>query len=62
MVLVDGLIIGFFSRNLLVLSTATADRNVPKGASFGPIPSTGLAKVPRLREAVVVVVAEFCVC
>lgn len=57
-----GLIVGFFNRKLLILSASTADRNVPKGASFGPIPSTGLAKVPRLREAVVVVVAKFCVC
>ena len=52
----------FLSRNFLVLSATTTNRNVPKSASFGPVPSTCLAEVPGLSEAVVVVVAELGVC
>lgn len=51
-------LIGFLGSHFLILSAATTHRNVPEGASFGPVPSAGLAKVPRLREAVVVVIAE----
>jgi len=51
-------VIGFFGGDFLVLSAASTNRNVPKSASFGPVPSAGLAEVPWLRETVVVVVAE----
>ena len=52
------MVIGFFGRDLFVLSAATTNRNVPKSASFCPVPSAGLAEVPWLRKTVVVVVAE----
>ena len=53
-------VIGFLSSgNFLVLSTATTDRDVTKSAAFGPVPTTCLAKVTRLGEAVIVVVAKF---
>ena len=48
----------FLRSNLLVLPTTTTNWNVPECTSFGPVPSTGLAKVPRLREAVIIVVTE----
>ena len=44
--------------DLLVLSAAAADGNVPERASFGPVPPASLAEVAGLGEAVVVVVAE----
>lgn len=56
------MIVGFFRRNFLILSAATANRNVPQGAALCPIPSTSLAEVAWLREAVVVVVTKFSVC
>ena len=40
------------------LAGATADGNVPKGAAFGPVAAAALAEVARLRDVVVVVVAE----
>lgn len=49
-------------RGTLVFSATAANRDVAQGASFRPIPPAALAEVPRLGEAVVVVVAEFCVC
>lgn len=53
------IVIGFFvGRDFFVLSAATTNRDVPKSASFGPVPSAGFAKVPWLRETVVVVVTE----
>jgi hypothetical protein len=59
--LVNWLII-WFLRHFLVLSTSTTHRDVPQGASFGPVPPASLAKVPWLGEAVVVVVTKFGVC
>ena len=56
------LVIVFLGRNFLVFSATTTNRNVPKSASFGPVPSTCLAEVPGLGETVVVVVAELGVC
>lgn len=46
----------------LVLAAAAADGNVAEGAATGPVSLAGLAEVARLREAVVIVVAELCVC
>ena len=52
--------IGFLSSsNFLVLPATTTDRDVAESATFGPVPTTSLAKVARLREAVVVVVTKF---
>lgn len=51
----------FFGGNFLVLSASTANGDVPKGASFGPIPSACFTEIPGLGEAVVVVVAKFSV-
>lgn len=45
----------------LVSPTSSSDGNVPQCASTSPVSPTGLAEVARLREAVVVEVAEFCV-
>lgn len=45
-----------------VLPGAAADRDVSKNTSFSPVPSTALAEVARLREVVVIVIAEFGVC
>jgi hypothetical protein len=42
----------------LVLAAAPADGHVAERAALGPVPAAGLAEVARLREAVVVVVAE----
>lgn len=40
---------------------STADRDVAEGATLGPIPPATFAEVPRLRQAVVVVVTELSV-
>lgn len=40
---------------------ASAHRNVPQSSSSRPVTPARLAKVPRLRQAVVVEVAELCV-
>ena len=45
-----------------VSSTATSDGDAPQCTTSGPVPATGLAKVARLREAIVVEVAKFGVC
>ena len=42
-----------------VFTTATADGDVAEGAALSPVTAAGFAKVSRLREAVVVVVAKF---
>jgi len=42
----------------LVLPGATSYRDVSEGSTFCPIPSTSLAEIARLCEAIVVVVAE----
>lgn len=49
---------GLLGARFLVLSTPSSNRDVPKGTPLGPVPPTSLTEVPRLREAVVVVVAE----
>ena len=54
-------IVGFLGRNFLVLSATPTNRDVPKSTPFGPVPPAGLAEVPWLGEAVVVVVAELSV-
>lgn len=45
----------------LVLPVAAADGDVSQGAPAGPVPTAGLAYVAWLREAVIVIIAEFCV-
>lgn len=45
----------------LILPTATADGDVAEGPTAGPVSLAGLAEVPWLRQAVVVVVTELCV-
>lgn len=58
--MMNRVIIGFLSSsNFLVLPATTANRDVAESAAFGPVPTTSLAKVARLREAVVVVVTKF---
>lgn len=47
--------------DLLVLAATAADGDVAQGAAARPVAPARLAEVARLREAVVVVVAEFCV-
>lgn len=42
-----------------VLAAATADRDVAERAAFGPVSPAAFAEVPRLGQAVVVVVTEF---
>lgn len=42
-----------------VLAAATADRDVAERAAFGPVAPAAFAEVPRLGQAVVVVVTEF---
>lgn len=49
-------------RTFCGLSASTTNRDVPQSTTFGPVPSAVFAKVTWLREVVVVVVAEFCVC
>ena len=41
-----------------VLASPTADRDFPQSAAFCPVPAAVFAVVARLREVVVVVVAE----
>ena len=43
----------------LVSAACAADGDVAEGAASGPVALAGFAEVARLREAVVVVVAEF---
>jgi len=49
---------GLLGAGALVLAASTANRDVAEGATFGPVAAARLAEVARLREAVVVVVAE----
>ena len=46
-------------RGAFVLAGAAADWDVAEGAAFGPVATACFAEVSGLREAVVVVVAEF---
>lgn len=45
-------------RDFLVLSASATHGDVPQSAAFSPVPPACFTEVPRLREAVVVVVAE----
>ncbi|KAK8950469.1 hypothetical protein KSP40_PGU006459 [Platanthera guangdongensis] len=52
----------FFGRGgNFVFPAAAANGNVSEGSALGPVSPAALAEVSGLREAVVVVVAEFCV-
>ncbi|PON42530.1 hypothetical protein TorRG33x02_335660 [Trema orientale] len=51
-------VVWLLGRDFLVLTTSTPNGDVPEGPTFGPVPTTGLAKVPGLSEAIVVVVAK----
>jgi hypothetical protein len=44
---------------LVLLATSTADGDVSKGPTLGPVATTILAKVAWLQHVVIVVVAEF---
>lgn len=46
------------ARALGILSAAATDRDVAEGPTVSPVAAAGLAEVTRLREVVVVVVAE----
>ena len=46
------------ARALSVFAGPTADWDVTEGATVSPVATAGLAEVARLREVVVVVVAE----
>ncbi|PON35177.1 LOW QUALITY PROTEIN: hypothetical protein PanWU01x14_338360 [Parasponia andersonii] len=51
-------VVWLLGHDFLVLTTSTPNGDVPEGPTFGPVPTTGLAKVPGLSEAIVVVVAK----
>lgn len=46
------------ARTFSILAAATANWDVTEGATVGPVAAAGLAEMARLREVVVVVVAE----
>ncbi|KAF5733871.1 hypothetical protein HS088_TW16G00312 [Tripterygium wilfordii] len=41
-----------------MFATTATDRNISERAAFSPVPPTALAKVPRLRETVIVVITK----
>lgn len=54
--------VGSLGSWVVLLPAATPYGDVPQTATFSPVPLAGLAEIPWLGEAVVVVIAEFGFC